>query len=138
MRMLVAALGLALAIACDRPNDVGPANSPAPAAVTCADAPQLRQRALDERRLSVGTTSDQEKIVAGSRATFYMSLAIIADLKCKVTSAEADATLTRALAAARKTEGTRSFYERAVLWTEAGVTASEAISMFLQQLSTSQ
>jgi hypothetical protein len=132
-RIFVVVLGLTLATACDRPNDVGPIGSPAPTAVTCADAAQLRKRAADERRQTVETTSDQEKIIAGSRAAFYMSLAITADLKCKVTSTEADATLTRALAAAAKAEGTRSFYESAVLWAEAGMAASEAVSILMEQ-----
>lgn len=136
-RTLMAVLGLALATACGRPNAMAPVGAPAPTAVSCADAAALRQRVADERRQAVETTSDQEKIIAGNRAAFYMSLAITAELKCKVTSTEADATLELALAAAGKAEGARSFYESAVLWTEAGVAASEAVSILMAQLSSS-
>lgn len=132
--ILVAVLGLTLAAACDQSSDVGPVNPPAPSEVTCADAPQLRQRALDARVQRVETTSDQGKIVAGSRAGFYTSLAVVADLKCTVTSAEGDAALTLALTAARNAEGAGSFYETAVLWTEAGVAASDAVSEFVAEL----
>ena len=108
--------------------------SPAPIAVACADASQLRQRALEDRRRRDETTSDQEKIVAGNRAIFYASLAIIADLKCQVTLAEADEALKPAFEAARKAEATHSFYERAVHWGEAGFVATQVVSMLMKQL----
>jgi len=136
-RVFVVVLGLALATACGRPDDGGPIGSPAPTAVSCEDAARLRERAADERRLALETTSDQEKVIAGNRAVFYTSLAITADLKCNVSSTEADVALARALAAAGKAGATRSFYERAVLWTEAGVAASEAVSLLMEQLSSS-
>jgi len=134
-RIIVAVLGFAAIAACDGANKGGSDYSPAPTAVDCADAPQLRQRALDARRQSVETTSDQEQIVAGNRATFYASLAIIADLKCKVTLAEADEALKPAFDAARKAEATRSFYEEAVHWGEAGFIATEVVPMLMKQLS---
>ena len=129
--------GLLAIIACDGANRGGPLSAqtaPAPTAVNCGDAPQLRQRALDDRRRSDETKSDQEKIVSGSRATFYAALATIADLKCKVTLTEVDEALKPAFDAARKAEATRSFYERAVHWGEAGFLAAEIVPMLTKQL----
>jgi len=111
-----------------------PSISAAPTAVSCQDAPQLRQRALDDRRRSHETNSDQEKIVTGNRATFYASLTIIADLKCQVTLPEADEALKPAFDAARKAEATRSFYERAVQWGEAGFIVTQVVPMLIKQL----
>lgn len=136
--ILIAVLGvvLALAAACDRADAVVPPNAPAPTAtaptaVACADAAQLEQRARDERGKNFSATSDQEKVLAGSRATFYGSLAVAAGLKCKGTSAEADAALAQALDAARKAEEASTFYESAVQWTKAGVAANEAVSLLV-------
>jgi len=134
-RIIVALLGLVATAACDGANKGGSDYSPAPTAVSCEDAPQLRQRALEARRQSVETTSDQQKIVAGSRATFYASLAIIADLKCKVAVAEADEALKQAFDAARQAEATRSFYEEAVYWGEACFIATQVVPMLMKQLS---
>jgi hypothetical protein len=89
---------------------------------------------LDDRRQHDETNSDQERIVAGNRATFYASLAIIADLKCQVTLAEADEALKPAFDAARKAEATRSFYERAVWWGEAGFIVTQVVPMLIKQL----
>jgi hypothetical protein len=69
-----------------------PAASWAPTAVSCTDAPQLRQRALDDRRQSDDANSSQAKISSGTRASFFASLAIIADLKCNLTLAEGQLT----------------------------------------------
>jgi len=55
----------------------------------------------------------------------------------QLSSIEADSALARALATAGKAGETRSFYERAVLWSEAGVAASEAVSLLMEQLSSS-
>ena len=140
MRFSVVSSALASVIAitaCYGANERGSVSappSPAPIAVACADGSQLRQRALDDRRRRDETTSDQEKIVAGNRATFYASLAIIADLKCQVTLAEADEVLKPAFEAARKAEATHSFYERAVHWSEAGFVATQVVSMLMKQL----
>jgi hypothetical protein len=140
MRLLAASsalAGLVAIAACDAANKGGSDSarpSPAPTAVNCADAPHLRERALDDRRRSDKTNSNQEKIVTGSRATFYASLAIIADLKCKVTLAEADEALKPAFEAARKAEATRSFYERALQWGEAGFIATQVVPMLMKQL----
>lgn len=107
---------------------------PAPTAVACADAPQLRQRAVDDRRQAGELKSDQDKVYIGSRANFFASLAIIADLKCKVVLPEADEALKPAFEAARKAESTRSFYERAIRWGEADFKASEVIALLVQRL----
>jgi hypothetical protein len=61
-------------------NDLKTPLAPTPTAVSCGDAPQLRQRAADERRRSDEVKSDQEKITLGTRASYPASLAIVADL----------------------------------------------------------
>ena len=131
-QIVIAILGLAVTTACDGANNSGSDRSRAPTSVNCADAPHLRQRALDDRRLSVETKSDQEKIVAVSRATFHASLAIIADLKCQATLAQTDEALKPAFDAARKAEATRSFYERAVHWGEAGFIATQVVPLLVK------
>ena len=105
-----------------------------PVAVSCPDAPQLKQRSVDDRHRAQTTKSDQDKIIATSRASYLAALAIVADLKCKNPAASADGTLKSAFDAARKAE-TRSFYEAAVSWSEANVLAIEAIAVLLQQVS---
>src|SRR5688572_26031328 len=95
--------GLAAIAACDGANtgvNASARRAPAPSAVNCADASELRQRALADRRQREETRSDQERIVAGSRATFFAALATVADLKCKMTLAEADEALKPAFDAA--------------------------------------
>jgi hypothetical protein len=72
---------------------------------------------------------------ARNRATFYTSLATIADLKCKVTLTEADEALKPAFDAARKAEASRSFYQGAVQWSEAGFIATQVVPMLMKQLS---
>ena len=107
---------------------------PVPTAVSCGDASQLRQHAVDERRRRAGQTSDQEKITIGSRASFLASLAIIAELKCRVTGSNVDEVLKPAFAAAHKAEESDSFYERAVGWGDANAIATDAITVLTQQL----
>jgi hypothetical protein len=107
---------------------------PPPTAVSCGDAAQLRQRAVDDRRQSAQTRSDQEKIYIGNRASFFASLAIVAELKCKVTLVQADEALKPAFEAARKAHETRSMYERAKQWGEANFMATQAIALLIQQL----
>ncbi len=133
-RTFVVVSCLALITACDRTGDVGPVGSPVPIAVICGDAPRLQQRALEARRQHAETTSDQARIISGSRTMFYMSLATIADLECTVASVDADAALRQALEIARQAEETRSFYESAIQWTQAGISASDAVSLLLEQL----
>ncbi len=131
-------LGLALATvttlsACARAG----ANSrptAVPAAVGCADASQFRQRAADDRRKSEASKSDHDKIVTGNRASFFASLANIADLTCKVSGFKANEALKPAFDAARKAELSRSTYERAQRWSEAAFAASEVIALQIQQL----
>ena len=105
-----------------------------PAAVNCADASQLRQRAVEDRRTTETSKSDHERIVAGNRAGFFASLATIADLKCKVTAGEADEALKPAFEAARKAEVSRSTYERAQRWSEATYILTGVIGLQIQQL----
>ena len=105
-----------------------------PAAVSCLDAPQLRQRAADDRRKSGASKSDHDKIVMGNRAGFFASLANVADLTCKVTISGADEALKPAFEAARKAEVSRSTYERAQRWSEAAFIATEVIALQIQQL----
>ena len=123
--------------ACENGNKVADDDRPpssVPTAVSCTDAPQLRQRALDDRRRSDETKSDQEQISIGSRAVFFAALAIIADLKCKVTLADADEALRPAFDAARSAEDASSFYEVAQKWDEAALVAAQVISLLVQQV----
>jgi hypothetical protein len=104
-----------------------------PTAVRCLDAPWLQQQAVDERRRRDETRSDQEKIVAGGRATFYASLATIARLSCKTTLAAVEETLKPAFAAARSAQDTQSFYERAVHWADANFLLAQTIDKLMKQ-----
>lgn len=104
-------------------------------AVDCASAAPLRQYAMDDHRARTRTSSDQEKVVLGNRASFFASLAIVADLRCRVTSAEADDVLERALEAAREAERTGGFYESARWWGEAHFLATRVIALLVEQLS---
>jgi len=108
--------------------------SPTPTAINCGDAAELAQKASDDRRQRDETKSDQEKIVASNRATFYASLATIAELQCKLSLPETDEALKPAFEAARKAEATSSFYERAVSWSDASFLATQVVSTLMQQL----
>jgi len=111
-----------------------PPHFPTPTTVTCADAPQLKRRGVDDRSQSNELNSDHEKIHVGNRASFFASLAIIADLKCRVTLAAADEALKPALEAARKAENSKSMYERAFRWGEADFIATHVIALMIQEL----
>lgn len=119
--------------ACAR-TGAAPPSTTVPTEVSCLDAPQLRQRAADDRRKSDASKSDHDKIVMGNRAGFFASLANIADLKCKVKIPEADEALKPAFEAARKAEVSRSTYERAQRWSEAAFIATEVTALQIQQL----
>ena len=109
--------------------------APLPAAVNCEDAAQLRDRATEDRRSSSARSSDQEKVDLASRAQFIAALATIADLRCKVSPADADdEILRRALDAARDAESTGSFYARTLKWQEAGLIADEAVGVMIKRL----
>ena len=108
--------------------------SPTPTAVNCGDAAELAQKASDGRRQRDETPSDQEKIVASNRATFYASLAIIADLQCKLSLPESDDALRPAFEAARKAEATSSFYERAVSWGDASFLTTQVVATLMKQV----
>ena len=103
-----------------------------PAEVSCADAPQFRQRAAEDRSKGVASKSDHDKIVLGNRAGFFAALANVADLKCKGTLA--DEALKPAFEAARKAEVSRSTYERAQQWSAAAFIATEVTAQQIRQL----
>ena len=105
-----------------------------PATVNCADALQLRDRAGRDRRGSRERSSDQEKIDLANRARFVATLATVADLRCRVSLADADEIVRRALDTAREAEGSGSFYARTLNWQEAGLIADEAIGLMIKQL----
>jgi hypothetical protein len=112
------------------------AAAPPPTSVACADAPQLRERAGDARRQREASSSDQERIIAGNRASFFASLAIIADVGCSVPLSNADPHLGEALASARQASGASSFYQAATHWSEAGLLATQAIALLIREGST--
>jgi hypothetical protein len=134
---LLAAAFLVVA-GCDGTNDAAPGVIPAATAVTavaCGDAPALRDRALEHRRHGEVVTSDQERIVLGSRAALLASLATIADLRCVVTSAEADETMGPLFAAILTADGASSFYQRTAALTDANFRATQAIEFLVRELS---
>lgn len=107
---------------------------PAPTAASCADAPQLKQRAIEDRRKSGEVTGDRAKIISGSRARFLVSLAHVAELKCMTTVAEADTVLVKAFDAVRAAETTSSEYEAAIKWIEADLMAADAVTLLIGRL----
>ena len=133
--MFVAAAVVTL-IGCGGDNLAGESRTaaPLPATVNCEDAERLRDRATQDRRSSRERSSDQEKIDLASRARFIATLATIADLRCKVSPADANEILRRALDAARAAEDTRSFYARTLKWQEAGLIADEAVGLMIKRL----
>jgi hypothetical protein len=110
-------------------------SSGVPAKVSCADAQGLRQHATDDRRQVDAVRSDHQKIVLGSRANFFASLAVIADFTCRATLPGLDARLKPAFEAARRADETKSAYEKARKWSEADFIATEVITAFVQQMS---
>lgn len=111
-----------------------PPSTVVPAAVNCTDAPQLRQRAVDDRHKSEVSKSDHDKIAVGNRAAFFASLANIADLNCRIKISRATEALKPAFEAARKAEVSRSTYERAQRWSEAAFIANEVITLQINEL----
>ncbi len=107
--------------------------SPVPAAVECADSPQLREQALEHRRQSRELSSDRGKIIATNRAKFFASLAAIAELQCAGATAQAGDEVKQALAVARSAQATRSEYEAALRWAEADLIAAGAIENLIRE-----
>ena len=105
-----------------------------PTVVNCGDAAHLRQRAADDRRRVDESRSDHERISIGSRANFLASLAVIADLKCKVSSAGADEALKPAFEAAQRAETNKSVYEKTRGFAEADFMAHQVIDSLIQQV----
>lgn len=104
-----------------------------PTAVNCGDAQQLNERARDDRRRVLASSSDQERVSVGNRANFFASMATVADLKCRVTSTWVDEALKPALEAARKAETASSFYQRTIQWQEANFVVTQVTSTLVQQ-----
>jgi hypothetical protein len=127
--VLVAVLG------CDKgAQGAHAAVDPMPTAVSCTDASQLKQRALEDRRLRNELKGDRAKIIVGSRAKFLASLAIVAELECRVDAAATDSVLARAFDAARVAETTSGEYEAAIKWMEADLVAADAIALLISRL----
>ena len=133
-RMLFPAAALIALAACEGPRVVAESAGALPTAVNCGDATQIRQRAADDRRRVEESRSDHERISIGSRANFLASLAVIADLKCKVSSPEVDEMLKPALEAARSAEANASVYEKTRGFARADFTAHQVIDLLIQQM----
>ena len=123
------------AAACESASGNSP-NSAAsmPTAVSCHDAPQLRQRSIDDRHRGETTKSDQERVIANSRASYFAALATVADLMCRIPAVQTEPSLAQAFQATRRAEETRSFYEEAVALSEANLRVTETIAAVLRQL----
>lgn len=106
-----------------------------PAAVICADAPRLRQQALDDRLRSGELKSDRGKIIAANRAKFFASLAAIAELTCTGATGQAEHEVQQALEVARTAQATRSEYEAAFRWAEADLIAADAVALLIRERS---
>lgn len=142
MRTLLLALAVLTSIAgCDGNSTqeirLEIAESPSsafPNAVNCGNAAPLRQLAANDRSRVGQSRSDHERIWVGSRANFRATLAVIADLKCRVTHAEADDALKPAFEAARKAEATDSAYEKTRRFNEANFAATRAVELLTERL----
>ena len=110
------------------------ASSAIPTGVTCGNAPELRQRAANDRSRVGASRSDHERISVGSRANFLATLAVIADLKCKVALAAADEALNPALQAAREAQSNASVYEQTRGFHEADFLARRAVDLLIERL----
>lgn len=138
--MRMATLALALAVlasvaACNGERRVvAESRSVPPLAVNCGDAAQLRQHAADDRRRVDESRSDHERISIGSRANLLASLAVVADLKCKVSSPEVDDLLKPALEAAQEAEANASVYEKTRGFAGADFTAHRVIELLVQRI----
>ncbi len=137
--VLLALVVLASIAGCDGPSTVSvelmeAPSSAIPAAVNCGNAAQLRERAASDRTRVGQSRSDHERISVGSRANFLATLAVVADLKCKVTHAEADEALRPALEAARKAEESDSVYEKTNGFNDASFMATRAAALLTERL----
>jgi hypothetical protein len=136
-RFMLGPAAVVLLVACNAGGQAavgtGGMASVAPDTTACADAPQLRQRAAEERRRATETSSDQTRIVLASRANFLASLAVVAELHCATTDNEATEALQAALQIARAADGTAGFYAQATQWAEANFAATRAIEILVQR-----
>ena len=127
---------VATSLGCEHRAKGAEVASPIPTAVHCGDAQQLNERARDDRRRVLASSSDQERVYVGSRANFFASMATVAELKCRVTSASVDEALKPALEAARKAEAATSFYQRTIQWQEANFVVTQVTAALVQQFPT--
>ena len=132
--LLVLALTSCLPACESRPDLSVDIVEPMPTAVNCGDATRLREQAAHDRRRVEQTRSDHERISVGSRANFLASLAVIADLKCKVAVAEGDDTLKAALEAARHADANHSVYESTNGFNAANFKATQVVEALLGRL----
>jgi hypothetical protein len=136
-----ALVAVVAATACGRGGDVSSDNVAAPVqtaaalprAVGCSDASGLRERAAAERRRAAAETSDQARIVLGTRANYFALLAIFAELSCRVRAPDAQTALTRALDAAGRAVAASSFYEKVGHWSDAQSFVTDAIAALVRQ-----
>lgn len=122
---------------CDAPgeaSDRARSGTSLPASVACADVPQLRQHATDDRLRMAEVSSQQTRIVVGARANFLASLAIAANLQCIGAPPDENHALQDALDVARQAEGASSFYEQASRWDEANYALTRVIDDLVQRL----
>lgn len=137
-------LGCALAAlvagtACGRGGDAGSVaplaqtTAAIPKTIGCVDAPSLKERATAERRRATDEKSDQAHIVLVTRANYFASLAVFAELSCRGSAPDAEAALARAVAAAQNAAGTNSFYEKVRLWGDAQSLVTEAIAVLVRE-----
>ena len=131
--LLLAAVLMSIA-GCDGPSTLSvelmeAPSSAIPTAVNCGDAAQLRERVASDRTQVAQSRSDHERISVGSRANFLATLAVIADLKCTVTSTEADDLLKPALEAARRAAENDSVYEKTRGFIDAHFAATRAVAL---------
>lgn len=135
LRLLAATILVTTACTREGPASIGV--EPLPASASCQDAAGLRDRAGEARRQSGDVTGDRAQIIAGNRAKFLGTIAMIAQLSCTATSSDAARLVERALEVAQGAQTTNSEYEAARRWTEADLIATDAIMLLLSQLPTS-
>lgn len=128
---------LAVVVACaESPGDAVP-QPPDVTTLECTDGSQMRELAQEYYRRSVEQTGDQAKILLGGQANFHGSLAILADLQCRLTTPDADSVVNAVLQDGRAAASAPPFYEQAQSWGRANFAALQAIEMLTRQLTTS-
>jgi hypothetical protein len=100
----------------------------------CQDAPQWKQRAAELRSSGAGLSSDQAQITRLSRANFFSTMSVAAELRCRTAAGPAPGAVDAALHAARGAASTRGFYEQTIRWGEAQHAANQLIEALVQQV----